>query len=83
MELTITEGRKLCTHCREWLLLADFPPNPQISTGLSSWCRECHRKATREWRKRHRDYDREYRERNPEKVAPYNVRRRKDGKCKS
>lgn len=34
---------------------ADFPTNEQLSTGLSSWCRTCHREATRKSREKYRD----------------------------
>ena len=77
MRIDHVNGRKACTRCREWKPVDAFPPNLDISTGLSSWCHSCHREATREWRARHRDYDRDYRKHNPERVAAYNAKRRK------
>jgi hypothetical protein len=46
---------KRCTHCRQILPVEEFPPDLMVSTGLSSWCRECHREATRAWRARRRE----------------------------
>jgi hypothetical protein len=73
----ISDSHKACTRCGKWKPLDAFPLNLNISTGLSSSCRECQCEATRRWRARNRDYDREYRKRNPDKVAAYNAKRRK------
>jgi hypothetical protein len=54
---------KRCTHCHEPKPLSEFPPNRRTRDRLSSWCRSCHRDATRAWRSRHLEYDREYRRR--------------------
>jgi predicted sulfurtransferase len=48
-------GEKVCAKCRRWARLADFPSNGRASTGRSSWCRECHRNAVRDWRRRNRE----------------------------
>jgi hypothetical protein len=47
-----TEAR--CTHCGEIKPLSEFPRDKVISTGLSSWCRSCHREASRLWRAKKR-----------------------------
>ena len=41
------EGTKQCNRCQEWFPVDGFPANRQLSTGLSSWCRVCHREAVR------------------------------------
>jgi hypothetical protein len=50
------EGGHWCTRCRQWKWESDFRPNPRMSDGFDSWCRECHVGATRAWRERNRDY---------------------------
>jgi len=52
---TPRDGEKVCAKCRRWGEPADFPPSPMQSSGLSSWCRECHREAVRDWRRRNRE----------------------------
>ena len=52
---TTRDGEKVCSRCRRWAELADFPPSPLQSSGLSSWCRPCHVAAVRDWRARNRD----------------------------
>jgi hypothetical protein len=37
------------------LPLASFPANRRMHLGVSSRCRECHRQATADWRRRNRD----------------------------
>jgi hypothetical protein len=49
-----TERR--CTGCSAWLPLENFPANRRMHLGVSSRCRECHREATRDWRRRNRDH---------------------------
>jgi hypothetical protein len=56
---------KPCSRCRERKPPDAFPPNAQLSSGLSSWCRACHAEATRAWR-----------DANPEQVAARNAARR-------
>jgi predicted nucleic acid-binding Zn ribbon protein len=46
---------KHCSSCGEWLPLEDFVANHRTHLGRSSWCRVCHRAATREWRDRNRE----------------------------
>src|SRR5207248_903653 len=41
---------KRCSHCKRWLPFDAFGRNPRTKLGLSSWCRECAREATRRWR---------------------------------
>jgi hypothetical protein len=43
-----------CTKCREIKPFEEFPPDQMVSTGLSSWCRSCHRAATQAWREKKR-----------------------------
>ena len=35
------EGRKLCTHCSEWLPTTDFRPNSVAVDALQAWCSLC------------------------------------------
>jgi len=58
---------KWCCRCRQWLPLEAFRPNPNLRSGIDSWCRPCHANAVREWR-----------ERNPEYIAALNERRRRE-----
>jgi hypothetical protein len=46
----VVRDRKFCVKCRQWLHVREFRPNPKVRTRLDSWCRSCHRAATREWR---------------------------------
>jgi predicted nucleic acid-binding Zn ribbon protein len=46
---------KHCSCCGAWLPLASFPANRRMHLGVSSRCRECHRLATADWRRRNRD----------------------------
>jgi hypothetical protein len=48
----IIGDRKRCANCRRWLNKREFRANPKLRGGLDSWCRECHRAATRDWRRR-------------------------------
>jgi hypothetical protein len=41
---------KRCRKCGLTKARADFPASHQVSDGLSSWCRICHREATRQWK---------------------------------
>ena len=43
---------KRCRKCGEVLETAAFPRNRHCADGLSSWCKGCHARATREWRAR-------------------------------
>ncbi len=51
---TARNGEKVCAKCRRWGQLTDFPAG-KASSGRSSWCRECHREAVRDWRRRNRE----------------------------
>jgi len=50
-------GEKLCSRCERWLPTSEFRPNPRLSSGLHSWCRECCLERTRQWRAEHREED--------------------------
>lgn len=39
--LTIVDGKKSCSLCKEWLPVVELAPSKQSATGLSSWCRTC------------------------------------------
>jgi hypothetical protein len=43
---------KRCRHCDRTLPLDAFPPNPRMSSGRGSWCRECSNAAGRALRRR-------------------------------
>ena len=49
------DGEKFCSACRKWHPVADFPRSSTQSSGLSSWCKEAHRDAVRNWRARNRE----------------------------
>jgi len=51
------DGQKFCSACREWHPVADFPRSSTQSSGLSSWCKEAHREAVRDWRRRNREIE--------------------------
>jgi hypothetical protein len=46
---------ELCSGCSRVLPLEAFPPNRRMYSGRGSRCRECARKATKDWRDRNRD----------------------------
>ena len=46
---------KRCSSCSRWLSLEDFPRNERMHFGRHSWCRDCAREATRDWRRRNPD----------------------------
>ena len=48
-------SRAWCCRCRQSKSPADFWKNPKLSTGLSSWCKDCAREARRASKERHRD----------------------------
>ena len=45
---------KVCRKCGESKASSAFPANSRVRDGLSSWCRECHREASRAFRVRQR-----------------------------
>ena len=51
----IAEDTKVCRKCGTRDELDEFPPNPRVSDGRSSWCRRCHNDATAAWREANRD----------------------------
>ena len=44
------DGTKSCSKCERALPVDCFRTNPRLSSGLDSWCRECHVQANRAWR---------------------------------
>jgi hypothetical protein len=46
---------KRCRRCGAEKASSEFPPSAKLRDGLSSWCRACHRAATRRARDRHRE----------------------------
>jgi hypothetical protein len=57
--LAITTG-KICRNCSRWLPLEEFARNRRMHFGRHSWCRDCVREATREWRANNRGYIDDY-----------------------
>jgi hypothetical protein len=55
LERQMTENAARCVKCRAVLALEDFPVHKASRSGRSSWCRECHRAAVRDWRDRNRN----------------------------
>lgn len=48
---------KACAKCGDRAELDHFPPNKHTPDGHSPWCRECHREAVRDWRRRNGDLE--------------------------
>lgn len=48
------DGTKVCAKCEQRLPGTRFRANPRLSSGLDSWCKECHLEASRRSRARHR-----------------------------
>ncbi len=42
---------KQCIKCKKIKPTEGFYPNRSVKSGLQSWCKECHKLRTREWRK--------------------------------
>lgn len=42
------DGQKCCTLCKQTLPVGDFLVDRHTKSGLTSWCKTCHRKAARE-----------------------------------
>jgi hypothetical protein len=55
LHATWLESEQLCSGCSRVLPLEAFPPNRRMYSGRGSRCRECARKATKDWRDRNRD----------------------------
>lgn len=51
----IRDGQKRCRRCGAGKSLGEFWPDAKVSTGLSPWCKDCQRAATRRSREKHRD----------------------------
>jgi hypothetical protein len=63
---TASNGEKVCSKCRRWGELTDFPADGKMSSGRSSWCRPCHANAVRDWRRRNREIENARRRANPQ-----------------
>jgi len=44
---------KHCRHCDQDKPADAFTRNQRMNDGLSSWCKACHKAATRKWRAEH------------------------------
>ena len=55
MNYPVAIGTGFCTMCHETKSVEEFWPNPRLKTGLSSWCKDCHRVGRRRTREKHRD----------------------------
>ena len=49
--LTIKNGKKQCTECKEWKILYYFPVRKNTKIGYNSKCKECKNAKQREYRK--------------------------------
>ncbi len=52
---SLRDHEKICSKCRRWGALDDFPADGRMGSGRSSWCRPCHANAVRDWRRRNRE----------------------------
>jgi 5-methylcytosine-specific restriction endonuclease McrA len=53
---------KICRRCLRVLDASEFRPNPKLTDGIDSWCKDCHRTAVRQSRAKHSDrYNRQRR----------------------
>jgi len=72
---------KACTKCKETKEELMFPKDRKCKSGISSWCKSCHQKLTREWHLKNRDKVRkiglDYYYRNVEKVIKTTLECRK------
>jgi hypothetical protein len=50
---------KDCRKCHRTKSVSEFPRNPRVSDGYSSWCKACHAAACRQTRARQREAARE------------------------
>lgn len=68
----------LCKRCEADKLESEFHLHKAYANGLSSWCRDCHRAANREWyaanKARHHAKAASWRKANPESAAEANKR---------
>ncbi len=49
MRADFEKGTKICSRCRKELPISCFYKNKSESDGLSSYCKECGRIATKQW----------------------------------
>lgn len=54
------EGTKWCRRCNHTKARIEFASEPKHRDGLVSFCRECNRKISQEWKERNREHTREY-----------------------
>ena len=52
----LVDGKKRCSRCGEWKLLADFYKNNSATTGLTPECKICHKRWSIENPSRGIDY---------------------------
>ena len=52
---SVGANREVLPSCSRWLSLEDFPLNRHMHLGRGSWCRDCVRRATEDWRQRNRE----------------------------
>jgi len=68
----LLKGKKECTKCKEVKLLNEFKSDKNKKNGYSSWCKECHKQAVRNWRKdnmqKKKLMDKDYYIKNREKI---------------
>jgi hypothetical protein len=53
-KISRTDRPRSCRRCRQVKPATEFWPNERVSTGLSPWCKDCHRAATRRSREKYR-----------------------------
>jgi hypothetical protein len=53
---------KVCSRCGQRKSATEFPRNSKMLSNLHSWCRDCSRQATRDWRAEHPEYERAHNE---------------------
>ncbi len=77
---------KECGKCSEPKPYAEFQKNPNTKDGLSSYCRECHAKYNRSWRKNNpekaREIDKTYRRNNKRKLKKRKQKYNEENKAK-
>lgn len=78
---------KVCTKCKTEKRPEDFPKDRRNSTGLSSWCRECHREKSQQkenepgYKEKRREAMRQ-RRKNPDFLAKEKQRRERNKETK-
>lgn len=62
---------KKCTKCGECKPVSEFSKDPKGKYGLHSWCKECKRDYSKEYRKNNKEREKEYRKNNKERIKEY------------